>query len=114
MRAENDVPIGHATDVADINCPKSRTRFYKHIKLWILMISSQLKKMLVCPKRNDSYNECKISMSTHSCYPPKYTEITFCSTMSHYCFNNIYINVPRVIRARKLTLSKRNVVNNNN
>ena len=42
MRAENDVSA-HATDVADIDFTKSKTRSCKHI--WILMIS----RVLVCP-----------------------------------------------------------------
>ena len=46
MRAENDVSA-HATDVADIDCTKSKIRSCKHI--WILMISRQLPNVLVCP-----------------------------------------------------------------
>ena len=46
MRAESDVSA-HATDVADIDCTKSKTRSCKHI--WILMISHQLQNVLVCP-----------------------------------------------------------------
>ena len=35
------------TDVTDIDCSKSKTRSCKHI--WILVISSQLENVLVCP-----------------------------------------------------------------
>ena len=65
MRAENYLSAAHATDVADIDCSKSKTRFCKHIL--ILMIFSQLENVFVCPtdvatnrwhKTNEIYNEC--------------------------------------------------------
>ena len=40
MRSENDGSAAHASDVADIDCGKLKTRF---------MISSQLENVLVCP-----------------------------------------------------------------
>ena len=47
MRSENDVSAAHASDVADIDCSKLKTRSCKHT--WIFMISSQLENVLVCP-----------------------------------------------------------------
>ena len=47
MRAQNDVSAALAADDADIDCSKSKTRFCKY--MWIIMISTQLKNVLVCP-----------------------------------------------------------------
>ena len=39
----------HAMDVADIDCSRSKTRSFLVNIFWILMISSKLEHVLVCP-----------------------------------------------------------------